>query len=124
MIDLEELTFDEDFAQAFTILRSQGTWARGGWQESARQQIPAVGIITPASAEDLLQVPEGDRVAGSMLVSTATRLYRSHSNGINDDNSGTSDLVVWHGDTYRVSGVWPWVDQGFWKAVFVRVKGA
>lgn len=124
MIDLSELTFDEDLAVEVTVLRSHGFFGAGGWRETEPTTLGISGIVTPSSPMELQQVPEGDRVIGAITVTTATQLYQTHSAGVADPGQALSDRIVWHGDTHRIAGVWPWGDQGFWKAIAVRERGA
>lgn len=124
MINLGELTYDPDFAQEFDIVRTTGYWGAGGWVNNQPNIITTMGIIQPATEEDLQQVPEGDRVIGSMSFISATEMLHSHTEGGDDPTAGISDKIIWRGNTYRVAGVWPWADYGFWKSVGVRVEGA
>ena len=119
MIDLSEIVNDPDLGQPFTITRTTGEFAAGGWQADAPTLIPAFGVITVASDEALQQVPEGDRVAGSMMVFTQTPIYQTLVN-----QSGISDTLVWRGNTYRVQAAGPWEDYGYYQAIIARMTGA
>jgi hypothetical protein len=107
------------FSQPFVIQRaSAGTFVAGGYQQG-EQNIPAYGAITVAKERDLKQVPEADRVEGSMLFLSVTEIKLTHGG----TGAGTSDLIVWRGDIYRIAKVWPYADYGFWRALGVRTSG-
>lgn len=116
------------FTQAFTIQRPATTWVLGGITEAA-VSIPALGAISVAKERDLAQVPEGDRVRGSMVFISTTEMRVTHVSGPGaapgaTAAAGTSDTVTWRGDIYRLVKLWPYADYGFYKAVGVRTKGA
>lgn len=115
---LAEIANDPDFGQEFTILRSSGFFGSGGWQDAVTE-VPAYGVICVADDEALAQVPEGDRVSGSMQVISASPIYETQ-----EGRSGLSDKIGWNGCTYRVQNVAPWKDFGFNSAILVRIKGS
>lgn len=119
MINLAEVVTDPDFAQSFTLNRSSGSFGLGGWQD--RQTLVTMyGVIQPATARDLEQLPEGDRVKGTMLFHSIYPMYTTH---MNDGQAGISDVIQWGGDNWRIAYVWPWQDFGFYKAAAVRLEG-
>lgn len=111
------------FTQAFTIKRPTTTWVLGGTTE-ATLSIPALGAVTIAKERDLAQVPEADRVTGSMLFISTTEMRVTHVAMAGAGSAGTSDRIDWRGDTYRLVKLWPYADYGFYRAVGVRVRGA
>lgn len=111
---------DPDFAQGYTVYRSSGQFAEGGFRSGTPVQIPMVGIITVAQEEDLVQVPEGDRVTGSMVFYSEIQLFETRDTG---SEQGISDKILWNGLYYKLVKVFPYKDFGFWKAIGVRVKG-
>lgn len=119
MIHLSEVVNDPDFAQAFTIQRSQGgAFGPGGWMDQS-SPIAAYGVIQPARAKDLKQIPEGDRVTGAISIIAQQEMFITH----NDPTAGLSDIVVWQGNNWRVMSCDPWVDFGFYKTIAVRMEG-
>jgi len=122
MINVGHVVLSRNFAQpkGFTVYRQSGEWIRGRW-ESTEQMLRLSGTITVASPEDLEQVPEGDRVTGSMCFYSPREIYRTRDDG---DDSGTSDEIEWHGERYRVYAVLPWRDYGYYKAIGARMDGA
>lgn len=123
MINLSEIVNDPDFAQDFTIQRSSGgSWQAGKWVTSTID-VCGFGIIQPATAEELDQVPEGDRVKGAMSFHSESPLFETHTTGPNDKFAGTSDIICWRGENYRLVKVWPWSDFGYFHAVGSRISG-
>lgn len=116
---IAEIVNDPDFAQTFTIVRSQGgQWILGRWQES-KVSIQAWGAIQPPEPEELEQIPEGDRMLGVVAIWVTQRIYKTNVN----DTGALSDQVIWLGENYRVYLVYPWDDYGYQKALAVRMSG-
>lgn len=114
MINLSRVILDPRIRQStpFTIYRKSTTWQHGK-PVSSENTISLNGIITPASARDLEQVPEGDRVGGEITILTIEPIYVTRE-------EGTSDEVEWAGDRYRVFNVFPWKDYGFYHGIGIR----
>lgn len=113
MINVGSVVMDKDFAQSYTVHRKSGTWVDGRWIPS-EVSLPYFGTIVVASQEDLLQIPEGDRVTGTMMFFSVKPLNRT-------GKTGTSDEITWRGVRYRLSAVVPWADFGFYQAFGVRM---
>lgn len=119
-LDLSEVALDPDLGQCFQILRQNpGAQASGGFVEGQVDTIQAFGIVTIADADALKQVPEGDRVEGSLQIITNMPIYETL-----ESRSATSDMVVWLGENYRVQSVALWKMWGYRSAIVVRTKGA
>lgn len=118
MIDVSDILLDPDFAQPFTVTRSQGVFARGGWQSSTTS-LTLRGVANTASGNDLQQLPEGDRVTGSMAFYTTAPIYATRAGA----SAGLSDLITYNGDVYRLAKVWNRNQNGFYKAIGVRTSG-
>lgn len=117
-IDMSDIVNDPDFAQSWTVMRSSGTFARGGYVATACPII-FYGIIQPATTQDIQQVPEGDRATGAMSFISEQRMYTTNATASNK-NGGLSDTICWNGNIYKIVSVDPWKDFGFWKAVGTR----
>ena len=98
MIDVSRVIGHPALMQPFTVLRSSGSFIGGVWTESPSQSIPMQGIVYPSTNKELLQLPEGDRSTSMMTFLSTQTLYITHSSG----TPGTSDLITWRGDTYRM----------------------
>ncbi len=117
-LQLSDIADDPDLGQAISVLRSTGRFIAGGWQSGAPVTVPLFGILMPASDEALQQVPEGDRVVGSLQFICSSQLYETKA-----ERNGVSDKVMWRSSTYRVVSVAPWGDNGYWSAILVRTDG-
>lgn len=118
-IDLSNVVTSPDLdAQPFTINRTTGAFAQGGWQANAPTAIPAFGVISTATAKDLDMVPEGDRVRESLVFYNVQQIFVT-----NAQNSQISDVLVWKGVQYRVYFVADYSTYGFWKAIACRKLG-
>lgn len=119
-LSLKEVAADPELGESFTILRQPGAFGPGGWvPTSGPIPINARGIITIADDRALEQVPEGDRVHGSIQIVTTTPMYTTLA-----VNSATSDQVLWFGNKYRVQSVGPWRRNGFYSVIMTRMTGA
>jgi hypothetical protein len=113
------VTFSPSLSQDFRVHRSVGHFESGGWIEDPEQIITATGIVSVASSRELRQVPEGDRVIGSMVFYSNTPLMISHQAGW----QGTSDKIEWNGEYYRLIPLRAYSDYGYFKAIGVRIVG-
>lgn len=110
MIDVAELMQDPDLAQAFQVERSDGAFVEGEWVPAAPVVSNKTGIVQPAKREDTLaMLPEGVRL-GNMIV-----VYCDEELRIDNADTQRSDVIVWHGNPYRVIAAKPWRDHGFWQ---------
>jgi hypothetical protein len=110
VINVAELMQDPDFAQAFQIERAGGALVEGAWVSAAPAVIEAVGIVQPARREDQLAImPEGSRL-GNMITVFCDQELR-----IDNAQANRSDVIVWHGNPYRVVASKHWSDHGFWQ---------
>jgi hypothetical protein len=121
LIDVSEIVSDPDFAQPFVIKRSNGSWQLGGWQDTITT-VNSYGAQQPATAQDLKEIPEGDRILGSVKVWSTQPMYVTRR-GTGPNDGGLSDIIVWQGEDYRIAGILPWNENGYYKAIAVRMKG-
>lgn len=119
MINLSRVITDPRIAQKnpFTVYRKSGDWQGGRWIQT-ETPIYMRGIITPATAKDITQVPEGDRTGGELTVLTLDPVYVTH---LDDNFKGTSDEILWNSERYRVFNVFPWNEFGFYHAIAIRM---
>ena len=118
-VNLARVVHSPRMSQKITILRRTGGWEYGTWVQSDQPETLTMrGIVTMASAKDLQQVPEGDRVTGSIKILTTERIY------ITDGPAGNiTDMVFWRGARYRVVTVTPDIDYGFYRSIGTRLDG-
>lgn len=123
MLDLSEIALAPEFAQSYIIHRKQGSWVAGRFQQT-EISIKTFGVVTNANPKELFQLPEGDRVAGTMVFYSTRPIYTSHGYAADGTNKhGTADEIEWQGDRYRVSTVYDYSAQGFYKAFAVYMEG-
>lgn len=118
MISVSEVIQDPDFAQAFGILRSTGSWLNGVWQ-SATTSVPGFGVVGEPTTRDLKMIPEGDTVQGMLAFWSVEPLYATHAT---EGVGGSSDILIWRGHNYRVLQVEQYQDYGYYRAVATRMK--
>jgi len=116
MIDVSELIYDPDFSQEITVQRKIGDWVKGKFVEE-QSTLVFTGIICPANAQEINQVPEGDRVTGMMKFHTVDEVFTTKE-------TGTSDVIDWRGKHYRVINVTPYVDYGCFSSLGVYMESA
>lgn len=120
MIDLSRVMYNPKISQDFVVNRKVGDWQNGRFVETGNYNLTLTGIITPASGEEIMQQPEGDRATGMMKFKSDQQMYVTH-NKDNKGDSGTSDEITWNGTPYRVLSVDPWGDYGIWVAFGVAM---
>jgi len=124
-MDLSEVTQDQAFSEYVQILRSVGgVQGLGGWQEPPPQAIDSWGTVTPATAKSIQTVPEADRVEGAILYYTNRPLFTTHTDPSGLTQGGTSDILVWRGQKWRVIQTWPYGPRGFYYAYAGRMAGS
>jgi len=87
-----------------TALRSAaGVYTSGKWVPGAESTIDLVGSAQPATPNELLQLPEGDRTRATIAVWTNTALYTA-----NEGTATPPDRIVWAGEQWEVQKVNQW----------------
>lgn len=110
---------DPNIASFFSILRSTGgKFAAGGWTDT-KTTLKGRGNVSLASPKDVKALPEGDQITGMISVWSRQELFVTHAN----DTPGTSDIIVWRKEQYRVVSVIPYPERGYWKAICARMSG-
>jgi len=106
-------------SQALTIMRSVGEEVDGRWVEGTPIILNIRGVASPSTQKELRQLPEGDRVTGSITFTTVDELFISHGG----ETPGTSDIIIWKGNKYRLLSVFQWGDYGFYTSIAIRMRG-
>jgi hypothetical protein len=117
-LDVTDILTDPDFADLFTVTRFVQTVTAGGMASNASNIINNVsGVVTANDDIDLLKMPEGELLSGSITIITKFRL--TNGSGAQD-----ADVVTWHGRTYQVKtiGDWSGFGAGFIEAICVLNK--
>lgn len=124
MINLSRIATSPNLAQTYLVHRKVGHWEDGRFIQD-ENTIKVFGVVTNANPRELFQLPEGDRVSGTMVFYSTIPLFTTHDYGYaeSDDSSGTSDEIEWKSSRYRVSTVYDYSIQGFYKAFAVYMEG-
>lgn len=118
MIHLGSVVHSGMLSQMITIERSSGTWENGVYTKGEPETITTRGIVTVASPRQLNEVKEGDRQSGGIRILTTERVYVTGESS----ESGYSDVIVWHGERYKLQSVTPDNDYGFYRAIGTRIR--
>lgn len=133
MSEVSDLAFvidDGVLSEAWTIRRSTGVFTIGGWVTTPTL-VSAWGVVSVATEQDLEMLPEADRITGSMVFHTQTRIYETQVDqpGYGEGAVGivtqrVSDIMIWNYQQYRVLHVGPYPNRNYWKAIAARMQGA
>lgn len=115
---LQDSVSNPDIAEPFTILRNMGVFGEGGWVASTPEVITVYGTVSVAGQRELQVLPEADRSNESRVFHSVTPMFVTDG-----DRSGTSDILVWRGENYRVLAVRNYDQRGYWAAIGVRTLG-
>ena len=118
MINVSDIVIDPDLASAFTIERTTGQFAIGGWAKNTPTFIESTGDVRNTSGKELEMIPEADRPKNALTVRTLSPLYVT-----SEQNYMTSDIIIFHGERHRIITVKDYDEQGYWYAVAVRMAG-
>jgi hypothetical protein len=114
---------DPELAESFVLLRSTGTFGQGGYQVTVAN-VPSYGVIDNSPGDLLRELPEADRIEGSIGVHTEAVIYETQDDeGDNDNQSGVSDIILWHGVKWSVYHVWDRSNRGYYSALASRMRG-
>jgi hypothetical protein len=119
MLNIGRLLSSPTFNQSFIVHRKQGSWVLGRFIES--DPIPPIvmsGVVTPSSAKEIMQFPEGDRSTEMMNFYADQPIYTTRSG----ESQGTSDEIEWHGNKYRILSVNNLSDYGYYKSYGVYME--
>lgn len=102
----------------FAVKRATGSFVKGVWTPGPDVTINAIGIEAGVSEEEVLQLPEGDRIQGLKKFFMTIKLQGATTTTTPDRIPGAS------GDIYQVKTVDNRMVNGFYSAICVRIKGA
>ena len=121
---LQDSVTNPDLAQAFTICRSTGSYVAGGWSETS-VQIPAYGVVTVATDRQIESLAEADRLHGARMFLTTQPIYTtSRSRAGEGGTPGTSDVLLFNNQSWRVASVGNYADRGHYYAIALKMEGA
>jgi hypothetical protein len=118
MIDISEMITDPDFAIIFQIERQTGgAFEHGEYAETA-SIFTVTGIIHPYNPKRQEYDLEGNIITGDIYVYCKHKLCLSRD----DAETGTSDIVIWNGERYKLKDVKNWSQHGYYRAVAERIS--
>ena len=122
MINVSEMMSDPDFAVKYKVIRSKGKWDFGEFKMHKEKILNFYGPVQLASTEDLEQLPEGDRVKGTMkfFCKAPNEVHISHE--VEEEYEGVSDVILYKNIKYRIVQVSSWGNNGFFRAFGVRIS--
>lgn len=101
-----------------TVTRATGAFVKGVWTPGPDVTLKPIGIEAGVSEEEVLQLPEGDRIQGLKKFFTTIKLQGATTTTTPDRITGAS------GEIYQVKTVDNRLVNGFYSAICVRIKGA
>ena len=123
MADLSFAVNDPLTAETCQLQRSQGGYyGAGGWSDNYTT-MNYYGVIRPATAREIEALPPADRVHEVIVIKGELPIYvtrRAPEAG----GPATSDLIIYHGESYRVIRTRPNLNANFWTAWATRMAGA
>lgn len=123
MINVAHAITDPRFSQKFKVFRKSGEWIRGRFEE-IEKEISMIGVIAPSKPKEIEMIPEGDRVGGEITIHTIRKLYTTRSIDTSEDNGenqGTSDIIEWQGERYKLYQVNDYSQYGYYSAIGMRL---
>lgn len=122
-LDISEVINDPDFCSDFIVHRTTGTFV-GGRFTPTTTPLPVTGIIEPHDEKEIVQLPPGDSIQGSIDIYTHKQLNTTILAKETWEPDRLSDEVEWHGYRYKVINSLPWGDFGYYRSLAVRKFGA
>lgn len=110
IVNVAELMTDPDFTSTIVLRRPAPARLANEGENIATylDDVNVTAIVQPATAEDVLSLPEGDRGSGRILrVWSATALQMA------DGVARDADVLVVGGDSFRVVGEQKWDGHGY-----------
>lgn len=113
MIDISDTINTSEFSTPFQVERTSGAFVDGIWTKDTPVTTNQIGSITPATPNDLLKLPEGERQKETLRLITKFDLNISK-------NSAEADIIIYLGHRYRVFAPSKWTGNGFNDALIQR----
>lgn len=120
IINLARVASSPALGQPFTIVRTAGNWQRGIFVLAEPIEIDTFGPVTSATEKEMVQVPEGDRVAGMQVFRSTAAIHVSERT---QDTDYIADQIRWNGELYKVLKILPMQAAGYYRALGARIAG-
>lgn len=115
-LNVTRVLSNPSFATTFDVIRSLSDVGNDGETVIAQTTFPGqIGVVTPASSNDLKRMAEAERLTGAITIHTEFRLMAGGK--LPDGTAATADIIVWRGRQYSIFLVDDWTEFG---AGFVR----
>lgn len=98
LLDVSDVLDDEDFADELTLTVRVVTIDGNGRGQTSESTTPICGVVTSDKGRNRDLIAEGQRVVGSIMVHTSTRLT---SGG----DGREADVVTWNGRQHTVVSI-------------------
>lgn len=109
--EFSEIFNDPDFTVTCLYIKSNGQREQNGtWLVNYDDAVEITSVIMPASPNDLMILPEGERFLPNV------KIYTEHQICI-------GDFIVYKDDTYRISTNPDWSNYGFYNAIATKHAG-
>lgn len=105
LLDVTDVLFDPDFMDTMTVTRSARSMSRGRTVLTPQIFDDVPCAITAATGDDLLNLPEGVRVEGTITVHTTFRLF-------SETEETKADVITFNGRDYVVTTLNDWSRYG------------
>lgn len=103
----------DEFARPISRVRyAPGSYVNGEWSEGSSSTTSIMATHQPATARDLRDLPEGQRVDAMRAVWS-----RSDILGADETTGRAADDLVIEGEVWRVVAAWHRSEAGFYKAL-------
>jgi hypothetical protein len=110
-------------AEPFVIQRSNGgAWGPGGWNDKYTN-LNYYGNVTIADPKVVDAQPDADHIHGAITINCELPIYVTREQDTNG-NPATSDLLMYHGELYRIVAVRDYSSRGYWWGLAARILGA
>ena len=116
-INMADIVNDPDFACTYSVFRTQGEWQQGRFILAEPEEIRFYGAVQPTRAKELEQIPDGERPSSAISFHSTKRFYLTSEAKDASEGGYISDVILWHGDRYKVLIVKDWSANGYWKAI-------
>lgn len=122
LLDLSDVVQSREYTQMITIIRhTGGEWIEGDYIEK-EEELTIRGVVSAADAKEINMIPEGDRTSETKVIHSVSRIYTTRLGTRENSESGTSDIIIWNGNKYKVMSVQDTSDYGYWRATIVKIE--
>lgn len=126
MIDVTEILQDPDFADNYTVIRTECQWIDGRFETKDVMYMEYFYPVHPATEKELEQVPEGDRTKETKVFFCVSpkKLYITQTNNNVSDEGYISDKINYNGKEYKIVKIKDWNSHGWSKGFGVLIGEA